>query len=954
MKNLTRILALVLVFTMMISSAAFAAKFSDVADGSTYAEATQVLSALGIFNGYEDGTFKPDAVITRAEVVAVCNRLQGLSDAAKAAAGTTVFTDVPSNEWYAGDVNLASQMGVVSGDGNGLFRPNDQVKYEEAVKMMVAALGYNQDYVLKQGGWPTGYLVIATDKGVTKGLSVAAGEPAYRGVVAKLAYQSLTAPMMVLSTYDDDGKATYRADATKTLLGTKLGYAKLVGHVNANEVSSVSSSSALDKGYITYSFDATQLVTSSTSTQNGYKNYVGDTDVVSFKGTDEAITESIAVGGTDVASTLGYATEIYVDDVDGDPVVLTYINSTKSNDEAEVKKAKYVQTNQTTPKLKYPSDLSVSEQRVSGTLSVYDDDNDSTNTEYTLDKAAVIYNGEYVATTASSLFDDIKGNYKSLKLLDNDGDGKYELVFVTAYETAVVDSVFSQNKKVGMKVGKTLDLTNFVDEKDGYTYSIKLDGKDIKVADLKEFDVLSIAKTKNGKNINIIVSRTAVEGAVEGIDPSDDTYTIASKEYSIAPDVDSITLDSNSEGKFYITYFGDIAYFDGDTSLSGTVAFIEKVGETEDMGDTSYQVQFLNADGSVTKLYLADKVKVNNVSATSDNAADVYADIEALVTASKTNANFAKRMVTYKTNGSGKVNSINFAKDANSGDGLFTEVAGEEEYDAKVTSFDSYGIKESTTVFYVPVSKTNVDDYEVSNSKFFKDGKTYAVSFLNIDDDNNAGIVVVTNEAKNIADDTTLAVVTNALKVNNAEGNSCVKVTFLQDGAEKSLLTDSDENFDYTDFEKGMIFNYSVNGKDEIDEIDIVAKIANVDAGKDADGNAFAQKRTENSDYCYVGGYVVAKNSSTLTLNTDFAAETGTRLAVPSSANIYYIDVTKDKIKPTVASIGDITACKVYYDDADTSKSNPIAEEDCNSYIVGKYVDKTLVDVVVYYGFDID
>ena len=243
MKNLTRILALVLVFTMMVSSAAFAAKFTDVAEDSTYAEAVEVLSALGILNGYEDGSFKPDAVITRAEVVAVVNRLQGLSDAAKAAAGTSMYTDVATSDWFAGDVNLASQMGIVSGDGNGLFRPNDQVKYEEAVKMMVAALGYNQEYVLKQGGWPTGYLVIATDKGVTKGLAVSAGEPAHRGVVAKLAYQSLTAPMMVLASYDDDGKATYKPDATKTLLGTKLGFAKVVGFVNTNEVSSLTSTS---------------------------------------------------------------------------------------------------------------------------------------------------------------------------------------------------------------------------------------------------------------------------------------------------------------------------------------------------------------------------------------------------------------------------------------------------------------------------------------------------------------------------------------------------------------------------------------------------------------------------------------------------------------------------------------------------------------------------------------
>ena len=107
MKNLTRILALVLVFTMMVSSAAFAARYTDVADDSIYAEAVEVLSAIGVVKGDTAGTFRPEDVITRAEVVAICNRLQGLENAAKAAAGTSMYTDVATTDWFEGDVNLS-------------------------------------------------------------------------------------------------------------------------------------------------------------------------------------------------------------------------------------------------------------------------------------------------------------------------------------------------------------------------------------------------------------------------------------------------------------------------------------------------------------------------------------------------------------------------------------------------------------------------------------------------------------------------------------------------------------------------------------------------------------------------------------------------------------------------------------------------------------------------------
>ena len=215
----------------MISSAAFAASFTDVEDGSAVAEATNVLSDLGILYGYEDGSFGPDKTITRAELVAVANRLQGLSDAAKAAGGVTAYTDVPADEWYAGDVNLATQMGVISGDGNGLFRPNDPVKYEEAVKMIVASLGYTQKYVEEKGGWPTGYLVIASEANVTKGLSNTAGTEAPRGIVARLAFNALTSPRMVLSSYASDGTAVYAPNTANILLDDKLATYRLEGHV---------------------------------------------------------------------------------------------------------------------------------------------------------------------------------------------------------------------------------------------------------------------------------------------------------------------------------------------------------------------------------------------------------------------------------------------------------------------------------------------------------------------------------------------------------------------------------------------------------------------------------------------------------------------------------------------------------------------------------------------------
>ena len=59
-----------------------------------------------------------------------------------------------------------------------------------------------------------------------------------------------------------------------------------------------------------------------------------------------------------------------------------------------------------------------------------------------------------------------------------------------------------------MKVGTTIDLTNHIEEKDGYTYSITLDGEEIAITDLKEYDVLSVAAANTGKSIEEIARDT--------------------------------------------------------------------------------------------------------------------------------------------------------------------------------------------------------------------------------------------------------------------------------------------------------------------------------------------------------------------------------------------------------------------------------------------------------------
>jgi hypothetical protein len=111
--------------------------FSDVPASFWGYNAISRLSSEGIVAGYPDGTFKPNAAITRAEFTTMLVKALGLN-----AGGTTgQFTDVTADAWYYGSVNAAVYAGLVSGMGDNLFAPEALITREQMAVMVAKALG---------------------------------------------------------------------------------------------------------------------------------------------------------------------------------------------------------------------------------------------------------------------------------------------------------------------------------------------------------------------------------------------------------------------------------------------------------------------------------------------------------------------------------------------------------------------------------------------------------------------------------------------------------------------------------------------------------------------------------------------------------------------------------------------------------------------------------------------
>ncbi len=167
-------------------------EYIDVDKSDSYYAAVNELSQMGIINGYEDGSFGPDRSLTRAEFAKLVVVLLGEESEADSKKGYASFTDVNSDHWASGYINVAVDDGIINGYGGGIFGPEDSVTYAQAVKMLVYAAGYEQD-AQTSGGWSSGYMAVGSLLGITDDISIykESDDIISRGEAAILMYNTL-------------------------------------------------------------------------------------------------------------------------------------------------------------------------------------------------------------------------------------------------------------------------------------------------------------------------------------------------------------------------------------------------------------------------------------------------------------------------------------------------------------------------------------------------------------------------------------------------------------------------------------------------------------------------------------------------------------------------------------------------------------------------------------------
>lgn len=219
-KFLSLLLALIMTMSLVTLSAG-ATDFTDDSDIS-YNEAIDVISAIGVVDGYSDGSFKPTAVLTRgAAAKIICNMILGPAAASNMTASAAPFKDVPANHTFAAQIAYCAQQGIINGYPDGTFKPGNTLTGYAFLKMLEGALGYDGKIEGFTGAnWTINVLKIATGIGLLEDVAegFAGSNSVDRQTACLFAFNTLKADLV-----EYDSKITASVAGVEVTIGGSNG-----------------------------------------------------------------------------------------------------------------------------------------------------------------------------------------------------------------------------------------------------------------------------------------------------------------------------------------------------------------------------------------------------------------------------------------------------------------------------------------------------------------------------------------------------------------------------------------------------------------------------------------------------------------------------------------------------------------------------------------------------------
>ena len=719
-KKLSLLLATAMLSSSLLAMPAANAAFSDVSDTNSYKKAITTLSKLKIINGYQDGTFGPEKDITRAEFTKIIVYMLGYSDLSTL---ITQFEDVKPDHWANANIKTAFDLGIINGYSATEFGPDNPVTYEQALKMVVCALGYQADADAK-GGYPEGYRAEATTLNLQKSITgVEYTSNAPRGVIAQIMYNALE---IKLREYN----GTKWQNTDKTLLNDYLDVYKLKGTIVGVEESTTAACDAkLSPGQFAIDADPS-----------------GEEYVIDYTEFASSLSQMMPY--------LGQTIQIYYRKDDDDLFLVEIDDETYTNKEVSI--SSYDISSYSDFVIKYYPEGKAT------TSNLKFDKNDFT----------VRYNGRAVTsdvTLGDKQYKPVEALdqwldpdseffiYGTVRIIDSGADGSYNIVDIYDYETIVaLSSPAAPDYKISDKTmaGNYLLLNP---ESTDYKMSLTRNGTDLSVTSISAGDVLNYAVNLEGDFYTVYDTNKSISGTITGVKIDTETIqemsiSIDNVEYHVSPRF--ITYMALKEKKTLETGVNITAYPDSLGTLEwGTITksttyypyayVVSATEENEEVyiklfaptsttttsltSSTSYKVKSFKVQQSSPKLNGKKSSPSAIMSALHQNAENLNPD----ATMSGVKLTGYNQLIRVSFNSSGEIAEIITADTENDGipnddsnylvrykamDPTKKYYVSSSSIKESQTGTTYYSIKSNTPLFVIPKDRTKVDSYALKSA----------------------------------------------------------------------------------------------------------------------------------------------------------------------------------------------------------------------------------------------
>ena len=400
----------------------------------------------------------------------------------------TRFDDVKEDNLYSGAIKFVSDMGLMSGVGNNLFAPDNVLLREQAAKIIVSLLGYGVK-AEAGGGYPAGYLIIANSNGIFNNAGNLEAEECLWVDAIQMLFNALDVDIFQQTKYPE---ASYKTVDGENILTKYLKLEKIEAVVTANDVTSIKSPSGVKENHV------------------------------------ELDGRLYSEGTTNIGDYIGYK-------------VTAYCGEGAASD---IKEIVSYSIDKNTKELSFSSDEIISDSCSASVIAYCTNSNNSIKYVSVASDAVLIYNGK-----SAPLSDVDIASADSLRLVDTDCDSKFDIVFAEDYEVYVVNS-FSPNS--GIVKDKYSDKTIKLNSDSDVLVDIYKEGYKQTADIIKKNNVLSVAKSRDGSYIKVIVSGGRIKGRVLSI--SDNEITVADEVHPIS-DINKEQISKLDVGDYIFLFY---------------------------------------------------------------------------------------------------------------------------------------------------------------------------------------------------------------------------------------------------------------------------------------------------------------------------------------------------------------------------------------------------------------